>query len=193
MLDNLLRAMLAPALLLIFILGTISAPGLFGFWIAIILFSLGIPLLTSIARSTLQTLDGEEAGAAFHPFVWVLLRWFLAIAFLPYEAYNSMDAILTTLYRLLFSHKNLLQWTTAAQTAHIFGLEAHRQATWLKMMASSLMTIFLIGAIQTVHGLSSEGGGTHAGIRCPIIFGLDVFASHRRVDQPTHHSPFNSS
>ena len=171
MLDNLLRAMLAPALLLIFILGTISAPGLFGFWIAIILFSLGIPLLTSIARSTFQTLHGEEASAAFHPFVWVLLRWFLAIAFLPYEAYNSMDAVLTTLYRLLFSHKNLLQWTTAAQTAHIFGLEAHRQATWLKMMASSLMTIFLIGAIQTVHGFSSEGVAPTLVFAVPLFLG----------------------
>ncbi|MGA9396735.1 MAG: glucoamylase family protein [Anaerolineaceae bacterium] len=157
MLDNLLRAMLAPALMIIFILGTISIPNLAGFWIAILLFSLGFPLLTSIARSTLQTLGGERIGAAFHPLIWYLVRWSLAIAFLPYEAYNAADAILTTLYRLLISHKNLLQWTTAAQTAHLFGLEVHRHTTWLKMIASSLMTVLLVGGIQMVHRITGSG------------------------------------
>ena len=71
MLDNLLRSMLAPALLLIFFIGIISMPELTGFWMAIILLSLGIPVLTSMARSALQTLGGESVGAAFHPLKWL--------------------------------------------------------------------------------------------------------------------------
>ena len=59
MFDNLRRAMLAPALLLIFILGMIFLPGLAGLWTAVVLLSLGIPLLTGVARSALQILGGE--------------------------------------------------------------------------------------------------------------------------------------
>jgi cyclic beta-1,2-glucan synthetase len=169
MLDNLLRAMLAPALLLIFILGIISMPDLAGFWIAILLFSLGIPLLSSIARSTLQTLSGENIGAAFHHFIWYLVRWSLAIAFLPYEAYNAIDAILTTLYRLLINHKNLLQWTTAAQTARLFGLEAHRQTAWLKMIASSLMAVLVVGGIQLVQSITEGGVAPALAFAAPLL------------------------
>jgi cyclic beta-1,2-glucan synthetase len=156
MLDNLLRSMLAPSLLLIFILGINSIPGIAGFWIAIILFSLGIPLLTSMTRSVLQTLGGENIHAAFHPFKWSLLRWLLAITFLPYEAYNVVDAIFTTLYRLLISHKDLLKWTTAAQSARLFGLEVHPKINFLKMTLTSLMTLLLLGGIQLVRSITGS-------------------------------------
>ena len=89
---------------------------------AVVVLSLGIPLLTGAARSTLQILGGEVLAIALRPLGWNLLRWLLAVAFLPYEAYISFDAVLTTLYRLLISHHDLLQWTTAAQTARVFGL-----------------------------------------------------------------------
>jgi cyclic beta-1,2-glucan glucanotransferase len=158
MADNLLRSMLAPALLSIFFLGTVSMPDLAGFWMAIILLSLGIPVLTSAARSALQTLGGESIGAAFHPLRWSLGRWLLAVAFLPYEAYNALDAILTTLYRLLISHHDLLQWTTAAQTARLFGLQVYRNTVWLRMIASTLMALMLAGGIQLVYSITGNGG-----------------------------------
>ena len=120
MFDNLRRALLAPALLLIFILGLVFLPGLAGLWTAVVLLSLGIPLLTGVARSALQILGGEHPGNALRPLGWDIVRWLLAVAFLPYEVYLSMDAVLTTLYRLLISHRDLLQWTTAAQTARVF-------------------------------------------------------------------------
>jgi cyclic beta-1,2-glucan synthetase len=67
MIDNLLRTMLTPSLLFIIFFGTISVPDLIGLWMTIILLSLGIPVLTGIARSAIQTLGGENFGAAFHP------------------------------------------------------------------------------------------------------------------------------
>jgi cyclic beta-1,2-glucan synthetase len=90
--------------------------------------------------------------------LWSLTRWLLAVAFLPYDAYNSLDAILTTLYRLLISRRHLLQWTTAAQTAHLFGLQAYRTTIWLRMLATTLLAIFLVGAIQVVHLLTGDSG-----------------------------------
>jgi cyclic beta-1,2-glucan synthetase len=157
MIDNLLRSMLAPALLLIFIIGIDSMPDLAWFWTMIILLSLAVPLLTSMARSALQTLSGEHIGAAFNPLKWNIVRWFLAIAFLPYETYNALDAIFTTLYRLLISHRDLLQWTTAAQTARLFGLQAHRNTTWLKMIATTLLAVTLGGGIQLIYSITGIG------------------------------------
>ncbi len=169
MVDNLLRAMLAPALSLIFILGTISMPDLIGVWMAIILLSLGIPLVTSVTRSALRTLGGESVGAAFHPLRWNLVRWLLAVAFLPYEAYNALDAILTTLYRLLISHHDLLQWTTAAQTARLFGLQAHRNTAWLRLTASALLTLILASGIQLVYQITGSGVAPSLVSASPIL------------------------
>jgi cyclic beta-1,2-glucan synthetase len=147
MFDNLNRSLLAPALILIYVLGIIFMPDLNVLWATVILLSLGIPLITSLARSTFQTLAGETIELAFQPLKRTLMRWLLALAFLPYEAYNALDAILTTLFRLLISRRDLLQWTTAAQTAHLFGLEMYRKTTWFRMMASAVGTLALIGLI----------------------------------------------
>ncbi|MBW6473736.1 MAG: hypothetical protein K0B14_11460, partial [Anaerolineaceae bacterium] len=145
MFDNLNRSLLAPALILIYVLGIIFMPDLNILWVIVILLSLGIPLITSLARGTFQTLAGETIELAFHPLKQTLIRWLLALAFLPYEAYNALDAIFTTLYRLLISHRNLLQWTTAAQTAHLFGLEMYRKTIWFRMAASAVGILALIG------------------------------------------------
>ena len=44
----------------------------------------------------------------------VIEQIFLIFCFLPYEALLMVDAILRTLYRVLVSKKNLLEWQTAA-------------------------------------------------------------------------------
>jgi cyclic beta-1,2-glucan synthetase len=154
--DNLRRALLMPMLLFIFVVGFLVLPELAGFLTALVLISLGIPLFTSIVQSAKRILEGEYVGTALRPLGWTILRWLLAIAFLPYEAYISADAMFTTLYRMLISHRNLLQWTTAAQTAHIFGLQNRRNTAWQKMIVSSVMALFLLGEIVAVSGLSSN-------------------------------------
>ena len=157
MFDNLRRSMLAPALLLIFTLGQIFLPNLTGLWTAVVLLSLGIPLLTGIARSALQILGGEYAGIALRPLGWNILRWMLAVAFLPYEAYIFIDAVFTALYRLFISRRNLLQWTTAAQTARVFNLRARRNMTWLKMGVSVFLALILTTGIQLINNMTRSG------------------------------------
>ncbi len=154
MLDNLRRALLAPALLLIFILGLIFLPSLTGLWTVVVFLSLGIPLLTGIARSALQILGGEYIGLALRPLGWNFLRWLLAVAFIPYEAYLSVDAVLTTLYRLFISHRDLLQWTTAAQTARVFGSQDRRNTAWQKLGLSTMLALMLAAGGLFVSGLS---------------------------------------
>jgi cyclic beta-1,2-glucan synthetase len=169
MFDNLRRALLAPALLLIFILGLIFLPGLAGLWTAVVLLSLGIPLITGIARSALQIMGGEYPVIALHPLGWNFLRWLLAIAFLPYEAYISIDAVLTTLYRLFISRRNLLQWTTAAQTARLFGLQARRDVAWQKMGVSTVLALILALGLQFVSDLAGSGVASALVYASPVL------------------------
>ncbi len=144
MFDNLRRTLQAPALLFIFLCGLIFLPDLAGFWTGVVLLSLGLPFFTNTAHSTAQILSGKPPAAAIRPLGYTVIRWLLAVAFLPYEAYISVDAILTTLYRLGVSRRNLLQWTSAAQTARLFGLqEERRRLAWQKMGISVFLVILL--------------------------------------------------
>ncbi len=155
--DNLRRSMLEPALLLIFILGLSFLPDLAGLWTMVVLLALGIPLLTGVARSALQILGGEYPRIALRPLARNLLRWLIALAFFPYEAYISIDAVLTTLYRLFISHHNLLQWTTAAQTVRLFGLHKRRKIAWQKMTASVILALILSTVVHIVSDHTGSG------------------------------------
>ena len=146
--DNLRRSLLAPALLFIFSFGLLFLPGLAGHWMLILILTLGVPLLTSVTRSTLQLIGGEYAGSALRPIWPTFLRWILAITFLVYEAYIAIDAILVTLYRLFISHKNLLQWTTAAKTARLLKIKKRRNVAWQKMFISVLFVLVFIIVIS---------------------------------------------
>jgi len=169
MFDNLRRAMLAPALVLIFISGLIFLPDFAGILTAVVLLALGIPVLTGAVRSALQIVGGEHARTAFRPLGWNLLRWLLAVAFLPYEAYISIDAIFTTLYRLLISHHNLLQWTTAAQTARVFGLQNRPSDAWQKMGASTLLALILTAWLQFYSGLAGSAVARTLAYASPVL------------------------
>ncbi|MCC6147872.1 MAG: hypothetical protein IT308_09935 [Anaerolineaceae bacterium] len=148
--DNLRRALLAPALLFIFISGSIFLPMQAGVWTGVLMTSLAIPLLTSAARSILQTFGGEIPRSAFHPLLRSFLRWLLAVSFLIYEAYIALDAAITTLYRLMISHRKLLQWTTAAQTTRLFSLHRRRNIAWQKMAAAVLAAGILTLGLELI-------------------------------------------
>src|SRR5664279_3251487 len=105
----------------------------------------------------MQVLGGTYLKTALRPLGWDILRWILAIAFLPYEAYISLDAATTSLHRMFISHRNLLQWPTAAQTASIFGLKNRRIVVWQKMGASTLLAVVLTMGLQILYDMTSSG------------------------------------
>ena len=57
----------------------------------------------------------------------------LALALLPYEAYNSVDAILRTTWRVLVSRRRLLQWSPFAGQGRkeTQGLLASVRSMWI--------------------------------------------------------------
>jgi cyclic beta-1,2-glucan synthetase len=189
-LDNLFRSMLDLSLLFIFFLGIVSMPEHTVLWIAIVLLSLGIPVLTSMARGAIQTLGGERFNAVLLPLKWSFVRWILAVAFLPYETYNALDAILTTLYRLFISRRNLLQWTTAAQTAHLFGLQVYRNTAWLRMIVSTLTVVISAGGILLIYSFVGISVTPELSFSIPMLL-LWVFSPLiiQWIDQPITEQP----
>ncbi|MDD4573880.1 MAG: glucoamylase family protein, partial [Sphaerochaeta sp.] len=153
--DNLRRSLLSPALVFIFIIGVLFLPGLAIQWSMILIFSLSVPLFTGLARSAVQIVQNEESSLDLRP-VWdTFVRWVLSVSFLPYDAYITSDAILTTLYRLLISRKNLLQWTTAAQTARLFTILKRSNIAWVKMIITALGALVLAIAAPLIAFLTT--------------------------------------
>jgi len=116
--DNLRRSLVPVSLTLLLLLGwtVLSAPR---FWTLSVL---GIILIPSLITSFLQTLHKpddvlpiQHLNANLHS----AGRYFAQAAFtficLPYEAFFSLDAIVRTGWRMLVSHKRLLEWNTSEE------------------------------------------------------------------------------
>lgn len=131
--DSLRRSLVAPATWAAVFLGCVLRwPGLrlaaYAALLALaqgLIFALGHPIVhpaDARVRYHSSVLPGLAAAV-----VQTVLRLIL----LPWEAVLNASAIVTALWRMLVSHKNLLQWQTAAQrAAKRDGLGAYLRALW---------------------------------------------------------------
>jgi len=111
--DNLRRSLVPVALLLILILSwTLLQSSLF--WTLLII---GVMLLPSLSISAWDIIKKpEEISFAqhlknvFRNTSTNVMQSLFTLVCLPFEAFVSLDAILRTVWRILFSHKNLLEW-----------------------------------------------------------------------------------
>jgi cellobiose phosphorylase len=111
--DNLRRSLIPLSLILMFLFGWLVLSQAW-FWT---LAAIGIILIPSVAISILDVFK-KPVDMHLHQHLAFILgsaAMYLAQALftlitLPYEAYYSMDAIIRTLWRLMISHKKLLEW-----------------------------------------------------------------------------------
>lgn len=121
MLDNLRRTLTAPLAVIAFIIGWLLplAPSLI--WTAFILASIVLPTLIPVFGA----IPFRYASVTLSSHLRALVRDLglaaglsgLGVVFLADQAVLMSDAILRTLYRLLISRKNLLEWVPAAAAA----------------------------------------------------------------------------
>ena len=119
--DNLRRALIAPATVLLFLLAWTVLPGSPALWTAAAVASLAFPLVAF----TLEALGGPRP----HQPLWAFLRGLagdgaaraarilLQLAFLANQAYGMVHAIGVTVVRLAITRRRLLEWETAAASA----------------------------------------------------------------------------
>jgi cyclic beta-1,2-glucan synthetase len=153
-LDNLRRSLMPPATMVAFIAGWVLLPGRPGVWTAAVLGTLLLPIVTS----TSALLRGPRLGQAWGPFLRTraedfntsVARVTLQVMFLANDAIARVDAISTTLFRLIFTKRRLLEWETAASIASRLG--ALRAGSFLRaMVASPLVSVATTVAILVLH------------------------------------------
>ncbi|MGZ9059889.1 MAG: cyclic beta 1-2 glucan synthetase, partial [Burkholderiaceae bacterium] len=111
--DNLRRSLVSAALLLMLLLGwaVLADPSL---WTAVVIAVLLVPplatALTDLLRKPKEAVLEQHIVAVARTARTQFAQALLALAWLPYEAFYSLDAIVRTLWRMLVSHKRLLEW-----------------------------------------------------------------------------------
>lgn len=119
-LDNLRRSLLPPACFLVLLAGWTFLPGGPLLWTALILLIIAFPVVTGLASVFALPSMGFSLGGFIEGIgrdIWrQMLRTLSAVCFLPHQAVLMVHAIAVTLYRVLISKKNLLEWEPAEQT-----------------------------------------------------------------------------
>ena len=125
-LDNLRRSLVPLALLLLLVGTWALAPQMKGAGLVLVLVIVSAPMLLSSGVDAVRKprelpwslhLEGM-AGSFLRQSGQILLT----VAFLPYEAFVSTDAIVRTLLRVFVVRKRLLEWVSAGEEARSGGL-----------------------------------------------------------------------
>ena len=135
-LDNLRRSLVPFALVVLLVLGwtVLASPAMWTAYAALVLFL--PPLLLGGVD-----LAGKPEGLPWRAHLNLslrstgrqLLQTVFALACLLHEACYTMDAILRTHWRMVFSHRGLLEWATSVESTHLAGVTLPRylRAMWL--------------------------------------------------------------
>jgi cyclic beta-1,2-glucan glucanotransferase len=119
MVDNLRRSLSAPLGFLALVGGWTLPFSSAELWSGFVLTAIGLPallpFLTGIVPRRLGLSKRIHLRAVGSDFKLALSQIVLLVAFLSHQAWAMSDAILRTLFRLLVSRRNLLEWVTAAQ------------------------------------------------------------------------------
>ncbi|MGA3006477.1 MAG: glucoamylase family protein, partial [Opitutaceae bacterium] len=135
--DNLRRSLVPVALLLLLLGNWLILPELGGLGSLLVLSIVTLPgLLSALANVFCKPADlpwPMHLRAAAGPCGRQLGQILLALVFLPYDAFISLDAIGKTLLRLWVTHKRMLQWQTSgeAERAARAGLAGFHATMWI--------------------------------------------------------------
>ena len=146
--DNLRRSLEPAALTLLLLLGWTSFPSGWYWTLSVI----GILLIPSVMASALEMIrkpvdtllrqhlaaEARSAGRRFAQAAFTL-------ACLPHEAFFGLDAALRTVWRMLFTHRRLLEWQPSGNPDRIRGegLAAFCRSMWIAPVIAAASTIHL--------------------------------------------------
>ena len=150
--DNLRRSLFEVSIIIAFIyvniLGIFLKQKIFPIVLLISIITI-FPFLLELLNIAIAKKEGEQKQKTFTPKIsgvkGAILRGFITFGCLPYKAYMSIKAINKTLYRMLISKKNLLEWMTSE--------EAEKQSK------SDVMSYYNQMAINVFAGFISIGLG----------------------------------
>ena len=150
-LDNLRRSLVAPTLILWLTLSwtVLAVPA--GLAAALALVVVTLPLILQLLGAGFQSVRGltlnpvRELRYNVGP---TLGQVTLALVFLLYQAYYTVDAIAITFFRLCISCRRMLEWETAGSTERRLGNSLTH--FWLSMGQASWLTVGLAALVALV-------------------------------------------
>lgn len=151
MLDNLRRSLMAPALLLFFLVGWMVLPGSALIWTALALAAPGSYLIGEVFGVATGGIRKGAFGSAVHQIRATGGRWFFSIAFLVSDTLISLDAIFRTLWRVYVSGRKRLEWTSAAHASMRSTQGSIRRASWYLMWPSSALAVVIAGYLAVLN------------------------------------------
>ncbi|MHB1192128.1 MAG: GH36-type glycosyl hydrolase domain-containing protein [Longimicrobiales bacterium] len=116
LLDNLRRSLVAAAFTLLFLVGWAAFAFSWLWTVALVGIFFVPPVLATLLDARRKPEDmrlDQHAAAALEAVGMRLTQTTLAFAFLPHEAFYSLDAVVRTLWRLLITRRGLLEWSSS--------------------------------------------------------------------------------
>src|SRR5216683_2347098 len=149
MLDNLRRTLSAPAAFLTLTVSWLLPPVSPWVWTRFILATIAIPALLPF----LVGLNPRRKGISKRSYLRAVLsdlalgasQFGLTLTFLAYQAWLMSDAILRTLARLFVTHRNLLEWVTAAESKLL--ADSKLSAIYKRMAEGVLIVVVAVVAL----------------------------------------------
>jgi len=147
--DNLRRSLVPTALTLLLLLGwtVLSAPWVWT--LAVLSIILVPPLLVSILELFHKPREvqlRQHVSTTLDTATQRLMPAIFNLACLPYEAWFSMDAIVCTAWRMMFTHKRLLEWNPSGEVTRSNRTEftAVLCAMWIAPLIATAVTFYLL-------------------------------------------------
>ncbi|WP_234123465.1 GH36-type glycosyl hydrolase domain-containing protein [Clostridium hydrogenum] len=140
--DNLRRSLVSTSIIILTICSFTVLPYNPDRWLSIAFLALICPWLFDVSEVVASPMRGLSLSGKINNSKTVIEQVFLIFAFLPYKAFLMLDAIVRTLYRLLISRRNLLEWQTADDAEKTSGKSLNY---YIKMMWSSSVIAVAIG------------------------------------------------
>ena len=148
LIDNLRRTLVPLSTFAALMAGWLIPQPYSAAWTALLVLGLGVapllPILIAVRDRPRHLRRESERHALRHDLRIACLRWALTVAFLADRTWWMADAIGRTLARLYFTHRRLLDWTTAAQARRSSRLAL---VNYLVRMQGSLALALLAGAL----------------------------------------------
>jgi cellobiose phosphorylase len=148
-LDNMRRSLLSPALFALFVAGITFLPGSIFVWTGFAAATAAAPLLNGLLNSLLtgsfSFTESKTKTVMISGMKAAVYQSALTFMFIPHQTYLMLDAVIRTVYRVAFSHKNMLEWVTAADTEARSknSLSGYFRKMWYTMPASAISLISL--------------------------------------------------
>ncbi|WP_426701354.1 GH36-type glycosyl hydrolase domain-containing protein [Rhodanobacter sp. Col0626] len=147
-LDNLRRSLVPVSLLVLLVFGWLVISPVFSWTLAVLSMVLVPPLLSALLELVQKPKDvqiDQHLRAGFKAGMQHFARMALGLAWLPHEVLYHLDAIVRTLWRIVVSHRHLLQWQTSSD------VERHSSnapaALWRLMWIGPLLALVLTVAL----------------------------------------------